>query len=150
VPERSATEAQVAGSRADSESHADIGVAVAEVMLDDILSAVNAGLVNPLLRYNFGPRAVGGVYMTTAGLSTEQKAFTRQVMSAVLVNPANVDLFLKLIDFDALLDQTGLPKAAEVLDVSDVSDVAPARGSEEPPSVQRQASRILAAINQRR
>jgi len=115
VPERAAIEGQH-GTLAESGEHGDVAVAVAAAILEDILLAVNRYLINPLLVVNFGPRAKHAVTMTSAGISSDQKAFIRQVVSGVITQPGNVDLFLRLLDYDALLDQAGLPKAEEVID----------------------------------
>lgn len=150
VPERSAIEG-THGTLAESEAHADIGVSIAELDLDDILRTVNDYVVNPLLIYNFGLAAKDMVYMSTGGLSSEQKAFSRQIMSTVLTNPANIDLFLKMIDYDALLDQVGLPKSEPVVDIGDWQPpLTQAPMFDSNVQIQHQAAEMLRSIHSAR
>ena len=149
VPERAAIEGQQ-GTKAEASSHADIGVAVAELVLNDILRSANDYLINPLLVYNYGPKAKGTVYLSTAGLTAEQKAFTRTIISGVITQPGNIDLFLRLIDYDALLDQVGLPKQGEIADAGDWQPPSTANPEEAKANIEKQASMILRSISQHR
>lgn len=123
VPERAATEGQF-GTKADAGEHADIALTAADLLLDDILRSINQYLVNPLLIYNWGQDAADAVYLEKGGLSPELKSFYRAIVKEVLVNPANVDLFLGMLDVDALLDNVELPKSAEIVDQADIERTA--------------------------
>lgn len=148
VPERSATEGQQ-GTKAEAETHGDLAVSVAGLLLKDIIADVNAYLVDPLLVYNFGADARGTVYITTGGISAEQAAFVRQIISTILTDPANLDLMLRVIDLDALLDQTGVPKRAEVVDVDPAVAGARERMTDDQirQQVNEQALSIMRSIN---
>jgi len=149
VPERAASEGQQ-GTKAEAETHGDLAVSVAQLVLDDILRDVNAYVIDPLLIYNFGQARKGSVYLSAGGLSPDQAAFIRTVVSGILTQPGNTDLFLRLIDYDALIDQVGLPKASEVVDVN-ADDVAPERPKDEvSQDIQTQAASIIQSIRQRR
>jgi|GEM_PF-900439 len=117
VPERSITEATLAGSRADSKSAADIALTIAADLQADILQCVNWYLVDPLLTVNFGPDAVGKVRIEAEPLQDEAKAFMRTLLTDVLKNPANTDLLLQLINVDAHLDQLGVQRLKDMTDV---------------------------------
>jgi len=156
VPERAASEGQM-GTKAESESHGDLAVAVAGLTLDDIIAAVNQYVIDPLLIYNVGPDAKGSVYLSTSGTSPEQTAFVRTIIQGVLTQPGNVDLFLRLIDYDALLDQAGLPKGSEVAEAGDftppaTSPEAQGGASDGNPqmALRRQAEQIIRSIHQHR
>lgn len=113
VPERAATEAQTAGSRADSESHSDLMSGMADLVLQDCVLCVNDQLINPLLEYNFGVEARDSLRMVRSKVDTEVQAFIRELTKVVLGAPANVDMLLELIDLNQLLDTAGLPKTSE-------------------------------------
>jgi hypothetical protein len=119
VPERTAIEGQY-GTKAESGEHAEIALLLADLLLQDIISAVNENLVNPLLYLNWGENATGLVYVKKSGLAPELKLFFRDIIKTVLTNPANVDLFLGMVDIDALLDNTEIPKAVEVVDANNI------------------------------
>jgi hypothetical protein len=114
VPERAATEGKF-GTKAEAETHADLAISVAEEVLKDILRCVNWYVIDPMLALNWGPKARGAVHITAAPLVDEQKAFLRDIMSKVLAQPTNIDLLLESFDWDAALDQLGVPKKADTV-----------------------------------
>lgn len=117
VPERAVTEATIAGSRADSESSADLALLIAQELLDDIMESVNKEVINPLLEYNYGPEARGMVYVKAEPLDDRTRALVRGLIKEVLVNPQNADVFFRVLDVDNMLDQTGLPRLGDTADV---------------------------------
>lgn len=114
VPERAATEGQF-GTKAEAGEHAEIALIVADLLLEDIIRSINLYLVNPLLVYNWGQNAADSVYITKGGLDPLLREFYKSIIKEVLVNPANIDLFLGMIDIDAVLDNVELPKSKEVI-----------------------------------
>ena len=128
VPERSATEASTAGSRADSESHADIGLTISDLFLQDLIAVFNDQAVNRLLRYNYGAKAERTVRVARAGLDPAMVAFFRQILATALGQPANIDLLLEMIDFDQMLDAAGLPKSRESITPEELAAKLDARG----------------------
>jgi len=122
VPERTATEGQH-GTNAEAVTHGELSLVVADQTLLEMLQAVNWHLVNPLLRTNFGQQAENKVWISRSGLDPEQKAFLRNIMQSILTNPANVDLFTTMLDVDAMLDDTGLPKGSDIGNLAkDIAD----------------------------
>lgn len=116
VPERSGIEG-VHGTKAEAEAHGDVGVGCAEETHKGICLRVgNAQLIDPFLSYNFGPQMMGKVRMVPAPLVDDAKAVVRDIVKAVLTGPAALDVLLTLTDFDAMLDQAGVPKGKEVVD----------------------------------
>lgn len=117
VPERAVTEATIAGSRADSESSADLALLIAQELLDDIMESVNANVIDDLLEYNYGPEARGMVYVKAEPLDDKTRALVRSLIKEVLVNPQNADVFFRVLDVDNMLDQVGLPRVADTATV---------------------------------
>lgn len=114
VPERMVTEGQY-GTKAEAEAHADIALDYAEEQHGEIARAINWYVVDRVLRFNYGPEAVGKVYITPEPVLGERRRMVREILTQVLTQPANVDLLLAVTDLDAMLDQAGLPKSAEVV-----------------------------------
>jgi hypothetical protein len=116
VPERSAIEGQF-GTKADAETHGDIVLLSAELLLDDILRDVNEYIV---LVYNFGQDYAGRVKVKQGGIDPAMKAFYQKIIESVLTNPANIDLLVGMTDLDAMLDNVGIPKAAEIVNAEEI------------------------------
>lgn len=117
-PERSILEGQF-GTKADAGSHADLGLLIATDLNEWCVREINRLFVDPLLAVNFGPDARGSVYIKASPLLDDEKAFIRGLVQATL--SANPDLLMAVSDFDAMLDSTGVPKSAEVVDIPAVS-----------------------------
>ena len=111
VPERTAIEGQF-GTKAEAGAHGDVAVSIAQDTLDQLIRAVNWHLVDKMLARNFGEEARGSAVVKSAPLVDEDKAFIRKLVETVLVNPANVDLLTAVVDMDAAMDQTGVPRRA--------------------------------------
>jgi len=118
VPERAAIEGQF-GTKAEAETHGDIAMNVAMLLYEDILRSVNWYLINPLLRYNFGQEAENTIYLSRAGMSPDEKLFLRDLLSKTLTNPSNIDLMIKWLDIDSMLDSVGLPKAEDTINTEE-------------------------------
>jgi hypothetical protein len=144
VPERTAIEGQY-GTKAEAGEHAEIALILADLLLQDIISVVNAYLVNPLLYYNWGESAKGLVYIKKSGLAPELKLFFRDIIKTVLTAPSNVDLFLGMVDVDALLDNTEIPKVAEVIDANNI-ERTPKDENQQGDALSRAVSRIYKGI----
>ena len=132
IPERSATEAQTAGSRADSETAADWAMVSADLTLHDIVQTIQAQIVNPLLVLNFGDKAAGTVKIKRAGLSAPLQVFFRALIQATLGNPANVALLLKLVDINSLVSAAGLPAPEVVPTVEELEETVEASKPQPP------------------
>ena len=115
VPERVALEGQH-GTLAEAVAHADVALSVAQETLDWLLGEVNRSLVDPILVRNFGRAARGSVRVTAAPLASEVRAWLRDLLKQVLVQPGNVDLLMTWLDVDSVFDQAGVPKAADTIE----------------------------------
>lgn len=114
-PERAILEGQF-GTKADAGSHGDLGLLIATELVEWVIDRVNKLFVNPLLSINFGREAIDSVYISPSPIRDDDKEFIRNLMAATL--SANPDLLMAVADFDAMLDSTGIPKSAEVVDVA--------------------------------
>ena len=113
VPERAAIEGQH-GTKAESQEHAGIVLTGAEDFLEDLEDCINRFIIDPLLIFNFGADAKGSVTINHAPLVDEKLVLIREMVTTVLTNPANTQLFLDVFDLDSALQQMGLPKAADL------------------------------------
>lgn len=133
VPERAASEAQTAGSRADSGTAADFAMLAVDLTLQDLVQCFNQQIVNPLLVYNFGEKAKNAVRIKRAGVAPAMQAFYRGLVTATLQQPANIQLLLKLVDLNALVSAAGLPAPKDLPSQDDLEATAEA-AKPQPPS----------------
>lgn len=108
VPERTATEGQF-GTKADAETGADVVLLISEDLLADIIDCVNWYLTDQLLVLNFGAEARGAVFVDPAPLSTEKKAFFRNLIEKVISSQVGPELFTQLFDELAIIEGAGAP-----------------------------------------
>lgn len=111
VPERAATEAQTAGSRADSQTGADSVLLHATLVDRDIARQISWYVADDILELNYGPDARGKVRVVAAPLADAKKAMFKQVMATMLANTATLDELLPQLDVDAIIDALELPKS---------------------------------------
>ena len=123
VPERAASEANTAGSRADSETSADFAMLAVDLTLHDIVQCMNSQIVDPLLEYNYGAQARGTVRIKRAGVAPALQTFFKALITATLGNPASVELLLKLVDMNSLVSATGLPQPKELASDEELEEV---------------------------
>lgn len=112
VPERAATEGQY-GTKAESESQAELALVIADLVFADILRYVNSYLINPLLEYNFSESLKNRVYLKRGSIDPVQRIFFRELIKQVLGEPMNIGLFMDVVDIEQLVDAVGLPKTKE-------------------------------------
>jgi len=146
VPERAAIEGTF-GTKAEAETHGDLAMAVAMLLYEDILRNVNWYLINPLLKYNFGYDAENTIYLSRAGMAPEQQAFFRDLLGKTLSNPANIDLLVKWLDIDTMLDSAGLPKASETVDIDEIGPRPDDKKEEVPASMTKIVRNIYRKTN---
>jgi len=119
VPERAALEAQ-SGTRADAEAHADISIAVAQGVIDDLVTLANDQIVKPLLEFNYGPDAVDDAKLKAPKIGSDEGIWLRELVGKLLMEPSKMRQLGVILDIDAMLDQANVPKAAEVIDPADI------------------------------
>lgn len=114
VPERAILEGQH-GTKAEAGVHTKVATLGSSQLFDDMLRQINWYIINPLLLYNFGPDAENKVYVINNAMDPGLLEFLQGMMKEVLSNPANVDLFIRWLDIDQILDTLNLPKSAETV-----------------------------------
>lgn len=147
VPERAATEATQAGSRADSGTAADMAMSASGETLASMIRCINQQVVNPLLVVNFGPQYKDAVTVEAVPIDSGQQDRIYNLMSQVLANPANVDLLIDAVDLDAALDKAQIPKKKSFVDPS-VRAVQPAQETQDEQGAQfsESARTMMAAM----
>lgn len=108
-PERSMLEAITGGSRADSQSHGDIGTSVCDFIHGLIVECLSASLIDDFMRVNYGPETVGKVWLKAQAIADELKAFFADLVKA-MCGPKTINEFLKRINIDGLLSYVKLPR----------------------------------------
>ena len=115
-PERTGLHTAGAGlGQADVSEHAQLALADGELLDQEIAAAVNAQIVDRLLTVNFGPEVAGGVRIVPAPLTDRKVALFADLLQSVARSPAGLELLLTWLDFDAVLDVLGIPKAKPVV-----------------------------------
>jgi hypothetical protein len=119
IPERTIAEGTT-GTRADAEAHADIAVLMAQEAFGEIVRQFNEQVMEQLLVLNFGESARRSIRVKEAPIVDETKRLMRDLTVGLLTNPANVDIALKALDWDAMLDAADLPKRDDVANLADL------------------------------
>jgi len=115
VPEKAGIQGDN-GGRAVADSHAGVMMDNAQDTARWIVKCINEQIIDKFVVLNFGSSLKGKVYLEAAAINEERKAFLSNIVTQVLVNPANIDLFLSTVDVDSAMDQTGVPKSQAVVD----------------------------------
>jgi len=108
IPERAVTEGQF-GTKAEAGEHADFAIDNQEMAHRDVVSQVNSQGVDPLLETNCGEEYVGMVKIKAAPLSSEKRAFFKQVYMAHLGNEGGQAEEADVLDMPAIRDVLELP-----------------------------------------
>lgn len=106
-PERAVLEAQASGSRADSESHTASAMQDIENIDDDIAAQVSQGsplydvpgLVDELLRLNWGDGTQGAIILKPAPLVDDKLETYQALISAVFASPAIAPFLVQVPDW---------------------------------------------------
>lgn len=114
VPERAVIEAVLSGSRADSGNATDLAMLIAEDQADCLTECFNHYVVNPIVTYNFGEQYVGAVRVIHEPLNNDAKLYIRQIIQAYLANPSNAEVVRQVVDYDAMLETSGVPTRSTV------------------------------------
>ena len=90
-PERSIQEGQF-GTKAEAEVHSDAAVAVAEYRHNKLTEQISCQTVNDILRYNYGRKAIGSVFLKAAPIADDIKLFLRQIFLTLMQHAPEVAL----------------------------------------------------------
>lgn len=108
LPERSATEGQF-GTKAESATQIDFALTHIMFRGDMFCQQTNQGLVNQILRYNFGEEAEGTVYIKQKPLTDEAKNRLFQIYMKLLELPTAEPQEVAGIDFKELKEKLDIP-----------------------------------------
>jgi hypothetical protein len=108
-PERAILEGQF-GTKAEAESHGDIAVANQEVKHALLCGAYNRKVVDPILRWNYGPGTEGSVRIKPAPLTDKKRGFFEQLYLALIANPQSFMTEMSALDTAQMRDRLGLPE----------------------------------------
>lgn len=120
VLERIATEG-VHGTKAESGEHASIYRLIADHVLSEIYACIQAQIIDPLVRFNFGIEFVGRVRIQPQSLVDN----TRQLIEAILRDlfGKNYDAVLANLDLGKMMDKAGLPKREDLVNPEQQRDL---------------------------
>jgi hypothetical protein len=107
-PERVALEAQH-GTRADAAEHTETGIVDSELVDRAFAAAFNTGVVDDVLRVNFGVRAAGAVWIEPSPISDTKTATLRAVLGGMINQPDFAAAVSKRIDMEAVLQDLDVP-----------------------------------------
>lgn len=105
-PERSVFQGQF-GTKAEAETHADLAVVIAEMRHKEITEMISNQTVDDYLRYNYGRKAVGTVYLKTSPIADDLRKFLRQIFITLL--QSNPQTALETISRAEIQSRLGLP-----------------------------------------
>jgi hypothetical protein len=126
-------EATTAGSRADSESHTDNAILDTETVDDEIADQLNhgpdgsGGVVDDVLRINWGEDAAGSVYVEPAPIQDRRLQVFKDLLKDFLIDPQFRAQLINAADKPAMLEALGIPvgKNAKFDEVKAVVPVPP-------------------------
>jgi hypothetical protein len=105
-PERSIQEGQF-GTKAEAEVHSDAAVAIAEYRHAKLTEQISTQTVNNILRYNYGKKAIGSVFLKPAPIADDIKHFLRQIFQALV--QSSPEVALDKINAREVKERLGLP-----------------------------------------
>jgi len=115
VPERAATEGQN-GTKAEAETHGNIVLTIADLFLDDFLDQYNEGVIDELIRLNYGEKAVGTVRVRVEKRDPKKQELLRTMVQALYGAPVNLDVFEDIANVKAIFEMIGLPVRDDIDD----------------------------------
>ena len=152
VPERAAIEGQY-GTKAEAETHGDLGMLMAKLEFQNILRFINEYVIDQLVLFNYPDLAPGDIKLKNDAMDPDLIKFFRTLMEKVLSAPSNVNLLQTWTDIDAMFDILGIPKAVDTIEIDedDLTDDVPPEDEEEDgdeeDDVIKEASLILNRMN---
>lgn len=122
LPERSVLEGSF-GTKAEAETHADIGLGTIDMKHRIIVHHYNQQIVNELLRLNFGEGTEDTVKIIVAPLVDSRLSIIREVYRLFLQNPVSLIEELGHIDGKALRQELNIPSLTDTEAEKKIQDV---------------------------
>jgi len=118
LPERAVLEGQF-GTKAEAEAHSNLSLTAMEAMHDFLTEEFYTQVLKPYLALRYTPEAADSITLTAGPVNPEHMLWKRRLVEhALRRNP-------DLMDVDALLDEVGLPKSEEVVDIQPANSDTP-------------------------
>jgi hypothetical protein len=108
LPERSVVEGQF-GTKAEAETHTDLGLGTIDLKHRNIVCQFNHQAVNTLLRLNYGEEAEGSVFIQVAPLVDSRLSIVKDVYRLLMQNPQSLVREMASLDRAALRLELNLP-----------------------------------------
>ncbi|HEU0228721.1 MAG TPA: hypothetical protein VFQ86_13360 [Arachidicoccus soli] len=140
-PERSVLEGQF-GTKAEAGEHGDFALTHIMFRGDMFCQQTNKGLINQLLRYNYGEEAEGCVYIKQRPLTDEKRAMFLQLYMKLLDLPSTEPQEVAGIDFNALKKKLDIPVIEETSEDDQDQEV------EAPVDQTHSLQDVLSSVNQ--
>jgi hypothetical protein len=114
TPERSLISAGKGhgSSKADSQTHADQAVGVADIVSKSTCDQLNEQVINQMLELNYGPSAINTVRINPLPMEPDKKALLADVYMQLLQKPQDID-----VDMGALEDALEIPHNPDVISI---------------------------------
>ena len=110
-PERSGLSATTGGiGTSDTADMMGLALLDGELLHRQICDTLNRQAVNRLLLVNFGPAAVGSVYITPAPLVDKKLAIFLDFIKMIGTSPGGIEWLTSRFSIDAMADALGLPR----------------------------------------
>lgn len=116
-PERSALEGQF-GTKAEAETHGDLGLLDGEKKQKDIAQVVNWHVIDQLLVLNFGEDARGSIWYAPNPLQDASVQFARDLVKTMMSTPDGREEIRLYADLSQVVEVTKLPLLPEPIEVT--------------------------------
>ena len=108
LPERSVLEGKF-GTKAEAETHTDIGLATIDTKHQLIIDQINKQAINQLLILNWGEKAKGTVYIDKAPLVDSRFSTLKEIYRLIIQSPETIISETQQINLKALRDELAIP-----------------------------------------
>lgn len=107
-PERSVLEGEF-GTKAEAEAHASFAIELMELRGEMVMKHINRYGVDQVVAINYGPEAVGSVWLQQNKLTDRQRSLFTQMYTAYLQNPDTGVLEQDNVDWSAIREHLDIP-----------------------------------------
>lgn len=115
LPERAVLEGEH-GTKAEAGEHGDLFMSNVFQFAEQITDQFNEQVIHQIIALNFGEEYIGKVYIKSSPLVDAAINNLRELYRLTLGNPQGFLQESRTIDFDAIKDQLGIPKADDITD----------------------------------
>jgi hypothetical protein len=130
IPERSLLEGKF-GTKAEAETHAEIGLSTVDTKHRLIVQQYNKCAVNKVLKYNWGEKAIDSVWIEVAPIVSSKFNHLKEIYRMVLQSPSIGAIEAQNLDMKALREELSIPVSPDADDVLEIETqvVEPVKGN---------------------